>query len=237
MKRARKQSGMSLVELGASTIVVAVSLVGTVAAVVSGAAVSEQTVQTRAAARASSTVMEQIRAIDFAELVDRYDGKTLDLRDFDGSVENGSVSISVTEEDTGNAEQVYKVVMTVTFQGSTKGEALRIVTYVANRTEGGSLQRSRTYESNESDPFAHTDAESTASNDGGDAQNGNETTSQTANDGGGTSNTTSSTTTAEDTSSTTTTETSTTATGNGNSGNGNGNSGNGNGNSGNGKKK
>ena len=140
MKRNRTQRGMSLVELSAASVVVAVSLLGTTAAVLAGASLSKEVTRMRAASRAATTIMEEVRATDFAQVVSTYDGTTVAVGDHESGIDDGTARIDVVQVDNGSTTQLlYEVTVTVTFEGAAGNQSFPIVTYVSDRVAGGSL--------------------------------------------------------------------------------------------------
>ena len=140
MRRNRRQSGFSLVELAAGTVMVATALLGATAAIVSSASLTKEVARTRASARAASSIMEEVRATDFAQLVTNFDGRTFDVSGGESGLETGSASVSVTLVDNGSSQhQVYEIIITVSFDGATDGQTQTIVTYASDRVAGSSL--------------------------------------------------------------------------------------------------
>ncbi len=138
MKKIRRQRGLSLVEMSAAMALVAIALVSTAAAVLSGSALADETIQLSAAGRASSALMEEIRAADFDQITS-YHGKRLDLARFDAALTSGFVDVEVTEVDNGTAETVYRVSLAVTYDAASDSDTLHVLTYVSDRTAGGAL--------------------------------------------------------------------------------------------------
>lgn len=140
MKRMRKQSGLSLLELMTASVVVAVSLLGTTAAVISGASLSDEVTRMRAAQRAATSVMEDVRATDFAQLVDTYDGSRLSVSDHEHGIDDAVASVSVQQVANGSTSQlVYEVTVDVSFESATGNRSYPIVTYVSDRVAGNSM--------------------------------------------------------------------------------------------------
>lgn len=159
MKRMRTQSGLSLLEMMTASVVVAVSLLGTTAAVISGATLSQEVTRMHAAQRAATTVMEDVRGTDFAQLVDTFDETKHTICGEEYGIDDAVATVSVTQVDNGSTSQlVYEVTITVSFEGAAGGQTFPIVTYVADRVAGSSL--SSTVGSDpepESDPDPQTD--------------------------------------------------------------------------------
>jgi len=141
---------MSLLELSAASIVVAVSLLGTTAAVISGATLSREVTKMRAATRAATTIMEEVRATDFAEIVSTFDGRTLTVGDHESGIDDGTATISIVQVDNGSTTHIlYEVTVNVTFEGAAGDQTYPIVTYVSDRVAGNSLSSSTTLPTND----------------------------------------------------------------------------------------
>lgn len=154
MRKSRSQRGMSLLELSAASIVVAVSLLGTTAAVISGATLSSEVTRMRAATRAATTIMEEVRSTDFAEIVTNFDRTTVAVGGHETGIDDGTATISVVQVDNGSTTQIlYEVTVNVTFEGSGGTQSYPIVTYVSDRVAGNSMSSSTTLPpGNVSDP-------------------------------------------------------------------------------------
>jgi type II secretory pathway pseudopilin PulG len=140
MRKCRGQEGFSLVELAASTFLVATSLLGTSAAILSGSALTAEVARMRASARAASSVMEQVRSTDFADLVTDFDGSAIDVNSGESGLENGTAHVTVRQVANGSTQHiVYEITIDVRFDGITDGQSQPIVTYVSDRVAGGSL--------------------------------------------------------------------------------------------------
>lgn len=145
MRKNRTQRGMSLLEMSAASIVVAVSLLGTTAAVVTGASLSAEVTRLRAASRAATSIMEEVRSTDFADLVDTYHGKTVQVCDAESGIDDGTATVTVVQVDNGSlSHRIYEVTVTISFEGAGGAETYPIVTYVSDRVAGSSLASSFT---------------------------------------------------------------------------------------------
>jgi len=148
MKRLRRQEGFTLVELAASSFLVATSLLGTSAAILSGSKLASEVARTRASARAASSVMEQVRSTDFADLVTTFDGEAIDVTAGESGLENGTAHVTVELVDNGSTQYpVYQIVIDVRFDGATMDQSRPIVTYVSDRVAGSSLSSTTTTQS------------------------------------------------------------------------------------------
>mgnify|MGYP001359262015 CR=1 FL=1 len=140
MKRAKSVRGMSLVEVAAAAVVVAVSLLGTTAAIVSGAALTSKTRYARAAARAGAAILEDVRATDFADVQTHFAGKRFTIDDDETGAGSGYADVTVRQVDNGSTTfQVYEVTVFVHFPALTDREIGPVVTWVCNRVDGSAL--------------------------------------------------------------------------------------------------
>lgn len=137
---------MTLVELGTSVAVVAVSLLGTASAVATSAHVENTTAQTQTAKRGLASLMDDIRGTDFAALEDTYHGTAHDLYGFGADGSAGSASVNVTEVNNNSVSwTVYRVTVSATFPGAgDDAEAREIVTFISDRRRGSALSGTAT---------------------------------------------------------------------------------------------
>jgi type II secretory pathway pseudopilin PulG len=140
MRAQRRQAGFSLVEVAAGAVMIVTSLLGATAAILSGASLSNEVARMRAAARAASSVMEDVRATEFADVISTFDGTTVDVAIGESGLKDGTASISVREIANGSSTHlVYEITIDVTFDGATVGERQTIVTYASDRVAGSAL--------------------------------------------------------------------------------------------------
>ena len=139
MRRPRGRGGFSLVGTLAGAAFVVISLLGATAAILSGSALAADVATLQAASRAATSVMEDVRAVDFADLVDEFNGKTFQLEPV-GGLDSAVASVSTTLLNNGSTSQlVYEVSVTVTFEGPAGSQSFPFVTYVSDRVAGNSL--------------------------------------------------------------------------------------------------
>ncbi len=137
---ARSQSGLGLLEIMISTVIVVVVLIGTVAAILSGAQLSRETARMHAATRAMNTVMEEVRSVDATELISVYHGRRVKFSDVGISQVDGTVDISVKELGSVSDDSVlFEVEIGLTYDGATRDEHRTIVTQITTRVEGTAL--------------------------------------------------------------------------------------------------
>lgn len=134
MKPRQRQRGFTLVELVATIAVGSVALLGTLSAVLMGANVSRTAAETRAAARTSASMMEQIRSVPFVDLETTFDGTTHDFSALLPSGTEGQVDVAVTDVEGGNARwPVKRVELTASWQGADGRRVLSFATFVSDR--------------------------------------------------------------------------------------------------------
>ena len=144
MRKHSRQGGMTLVEVAAGTVIVATSLLGTAAAVISGASLSQEVGRIRASARAASSVVEEIRAADFAEIKTSFDGAVRDIATAESGLERGTATISVAKLNNGaKKHSIYEITIVITFGDADVTQTQTIVTYASDRVAGSGLSRKR----------------------------------------------------------------------------------------------
>jgi prepilin-type N-terminal cleavage/methylation domain-containing protein len=167
MRKNQSQRGMSLLEMSAASIAVAVALLGTTAAVISGASLSAEVTRMRAATRAASAIMEDVRATDFALLVDTWNENTVTVGAHETGMDDGTATLSVVQVDNGSTTQIlYQVTVTVSFEGAGGAQTYPIVTYVSDRVAGNSLSSSSTVPTGETQTEETTPTETTGTTEG-----------------------------------------------------------------------
>ncbi len=143
LRSRRGSRGFSLIELAVTITMVAVSLLGATAAVVSGASLVDQTSRLRAASRSASGIMEQIRATPFEDLPTTWHDTQHQIDGLAAAGGAGVASVNVREIDNGSVRwRLYEVTVNVRFAGASGDQIMPIITYVSDRTEGGSLSSS-----------------------------------------------------------------------------------------------
>ena len=136
----RRQAGFSLTALGVATAVVAAALLGVTLVTVVAASFSRDAARLRSAARAVSTVMEDVRATDLADVVATFDGHVLDITSTPSDPDYGTVEVTVRQVPNGSAaHRVYEVTLDVQFDGADRGFVQPIVAYVSDRRAGSAL--------------------------------------------------------------------------------------------------
>lgn len=121
MRRARSSRGTTVVELGTAVALVAVSILGT------AAAVSDAHAEDVAEPRSLACLMDDIRQTDPADVVAAYHGTSHDVRSFGAEGAAGAASVQVAEIDDAG-EATYCVTIHATFPDV---EPCEIVTYVS----------------------------------------------------------------------------------------------------------
>ncbi len=145
MKRNRRSRGLTLIEFAASTAMVSVALVGTAAAVASGAELSRTTAETRGATRASTTLMEQVRAIPVDQIVARFNDSTVSCSTLGASDSKSESTVRVVQVANGSTRwPVYEVTITTSWAGMLGDQDATFVTYVSDRTAGTALSGAST---------------------------------------------------------------------------------------------
>ena len=140
MRTRRTQGGMSLVELAAGMAVVAIALLGVVAALSSGVGLANTTAESRAAQRVAASLLEEVRATDFDALVATHHGATRDLAEFGLIDADGSADIVVRPVTNGSAAwTVHEVRILVRWARSGTPRAIEVVTYVGDRVRGSGI--------------------------------------------------------------------------------------------------
>jgi len=134
MRRCRKQSGFTLVELAASGAAVAIALVGATAALISSVQLNRSTSRARDSARTVGTLIEEIRDADFDTLLTAYDDTTHEVREGDASV----ALTDITPRSTSRWK-IYRVEIEVVYGETVADGSLRFVTYVSDRNESSGL--------------------------------------------------------------------------------------------------
>jgi len=134
MRKRRKERGMSLVEVAASGVAVAVSLIGASASVISSVQLNQGTNRVRDSARAAESLIEEVRNADFDDLVTDYSGTI-------HHVVGGDATISVTDVTSNNLTQwkVYRVQIDVTYHETVADGTLTFVSFITDRDQGSSL--------------------------------------------------------------------------------------------------
>lgn len=139
MRHARRQKGTSLTEVAISLAILATTMLGTVAALVSGSALAHTTSETRAAQRAATSIFEEIRATPVDELVATYDDTTRHVVSLDGK-EDGRVLVRVDRIDDGlTGWAVYEVAVIVRWDRSGTPRDIELRTLVSDRVKGSGL--------------------------------------------------------------------------------------------------
>ena len=101
MRLKRSERGFTLVELAAGAMFLTVALLGAVAAITSGSQLALETEETRVAQRTAASLMEEIRATPFDDLVDTFHGSAHPVVSPNGTT--GSADIAV-QQVTGDQE-------------------------------------------------------------------------------------------------------------------------------------
>ncbi len=140
MQRTSKstQRGASLIELAVAVTVLVVALIGTVAAIASSSALARQTNETYAAQRAAASILEELRATPFDDVVDTFDGTTRTLPGIAGSP--GTAAITLARVDDGTTSwAVYEARVVVSWTGGGAARSMELRTYVSDRARGSGL--------------------------------------------------------------------------------------------------
>ncbi len=136
----RRQAGFSLTALGVATAVVVAALLGVTLVTVVAASYSRDAARLRSAARAVSTVMEDVRATDLSDVVATFDGHVFDISTTPSDPEDGTVEVTVRQVANGSAaHQIYEVTLEVRFDGADRDLVQPIVAYVSARGAGSAL--------------------------------------------------------------------------------------------------
>ena len=139
MKRNGNAQGTTLAELAAGIAIVAVALVGTIAAIASGSALAKTTAETRAALRVASSLMEEVRATDVNDLVANFNGATRTL-DGVGNSSSGAADIVVQRIDNGSTMwAVYEVTVLVRWARAETPRVIEMKTLVSDRARGSGV--------------------------------------------------------------------------------------------------
>jgi hypothetical protein len=186
VRRNPRQAGFSLVSLAVSTAVIAVALMGTTMAVATGANLTKQTTRRHVAARAVSSVMEEVRATDFADLVANFDKTSHEVAYLQDSGSRATANVTVENVDNGSAKwDVYRVAVVVRFESAGGLTEFPVVTYVSDRTEGSQLSGAPTQPSDETVSGETTSDGTSTSTDGTTTStDGDQAASSTPEDGG-----------------------------------------------------
>jgi hypothetical protein len=127
------------VELAATAAVLAVALVATAAAVLKSAALSRSAAQTRAVARAAASVLEEVRGCRFDELVPTWDGVERSVTGLPGVGSPATAEVDVADAASGSSRwPVYRVVVTLRWQGATGPQTYVASTLLSDRNGNGS---------------------------------------------------------------------------------------------------
>lgn len=129
-------------------------LVGTAATIVVTSDLERTTEEVRVATRASALMMERVRSTDFDTLLDDFDGSKTSVEDLLGSTyadTGATANVRVEEVDNGSDRWLlYRVTVTVTWEGATGEQDIELVTFVSDRADSSaSLSGTETTPSDE----------------------------------------------------------------------------------------
>lgn len=148
MRTRRRSSGFTLVELAVATSIASVALVTTAGTIASTGRLARVLAETRTAARASTAVMERIRATPFSQISATFGNTTQTFAAIAqsqglaaaGNDSSGTATVAVTDVATGSARWAVKQVTVTTRWRGVNGDTTRtFVTWVSDRAAGSAL--------------------------------------------------------------------------------------------------
>jgi Tfp pilus assembly protein PilV len=120
-RRRRADRGLSLVEVAAAGVVISVGLVGTAAALLPAADLTQNAAETRAVTRLAGGLLEEVRATRFDLIDDTYTDlrrRISGIAGIDGATRPATAIFEVTDEPTGSARwEVRRVTVTIRWRG------------------------------------------------------------------------------------------------------------------------
>ncbi len=130
---------MTLVELAASGVAVAVSLIGASSAVISSVQLNQNTNRVRDSGRAVESLIEEVRNSDFDDLVTNFDTSI-------HHVVGGDAHIGVTDVTSNTVTQwkVFRVQIDVVPHETVADGSMTFVSFITDRDEGSSLSATPT---------------------------------------------------------------------------------------------
>jgi type II secretory pathway pseudopilin PulG len=147
MRRRIVQRGVTLIELAAASAFLATALLGAVAAITSSSALALETQETRVAKRAAASLMEDIRATAFDDLVDTFHGSAYPVMSPSGTA--GSADVAVQQVVNSTAPwTVYEVLVMVRWARPDTPRVVAMRTYVSDRVRGSGIAVKTVLEAN-----------------------------------------------------------------------------------------
>jgi Tfp pilus assembly protein PilE len=138
-RRGRKsRRGFTLVELTLIVAVSSVALVATAGAVTSGAKLAQTASETRAAIRATQTLMERVRATPYEDIETTFNNRSWPMSDLGCGNDDGTCAVAVTPISTGSTRwTVLQIRVTASWKG-TAGPATQTMSTIACDRENAS---------------------------------------------------------------------------------------------------
>ena len=124
-----------------------VALLGAVAAIASGSKLALETEETRVAQRTAASLMEEIRATPFDDLVDTYHGSAFPVTSPNGTA--GAADVAVQQVVNSVAPwTVYEVRVLVRWARKDTPRVVEMRTYVSDRVRGSGIAVQSVVEAN-----------------------------------------------------------------------------------------
>jgi hypothetical protein len=138
---------MTLIELAAAAGFLATALLGAVASIASASALAIETEETRLAQRTAASLMENVRATRFEDLVEVFHGSSHAVTSPSGA--DGAADIAIQEVPNATAPwTVYEVRILVRWERPDASRAVEVRTYVSDRVRGSGIALKTTVAAN-----------------------------------------------------------------------------------------